>query len=146
MATLIPALGSCLKRMTAGERRFAERLEQKLEEDYLCWYDVPIGPATMHPDFVVLHPRRGLIILEVKDWKLDTIVEADRLQAVITTIAAESGAVVERLQAAHRDGIAWGDMSVIYSDNWKVGSKVLTAVRGAGIPAIDQSKATFASP
>ncbi len=80
MATLIPALGSCLKRMTPGERRFAERLEQKLEEDYLCWFDVPIGPANMHPDFVVLHPRRGLIILEVKDWKLDTIIDADRLQ------------------------------------------------------------------
>ncbi|MEE4239000.1 MAG: 3'-5' exonuclease, partial [Anderseniella sp.] len=26
-----------------------------------------------HPDFVVLHPKRGLLILEVKDWKLDTI-------------------------------------------------------------------------
>ena len=82
MATLIPVLGSCAKRMTAGERRFAERLEQKLEEDYLCWYDVPIGPANMHPDFVVLHPRRGLVILEVKDWKLETLVggAVDRLQ------------------------------------------------------------------
>ncbi len=59
--------------MTAGERRFAQRLESKLEEDYLCWYDVPIGQSMRHPDFVVLHPKRGLLILEVKDWKLDTI-------------------------------------------------------------------------
>ena len=29
MATLIPALGTCLSRMTSGERRLAERLEQK---------------------------------------------------------------------------------------------------------------------
>jgi hypothetical protein len=29
--------------MTSGERRFAERLEDKLEEDYLCWYNVPVG-------------------------------------------------------------------------------------------------------
>jgi hypothetical protein len=45
--------------MTSGEKRFAQRLEAKLEEDYLCWYDVPVGPANVHPDFIVLHPRRG---------------------------------------------------------------------------------------
>ena len=41
MATLIPALGACLPRMTHGEKRLAERLEQKLDADYLLWYDVP---------------------------------------------------------------------------------------------------------
>ena len=41
MAVLIPAPGSCVSRMTSGERRQAERLEQKLEDDYLQWYDVP---------------------------------------------------------------------------------------------------------
>jgi len=35
MATLIPALGACVSRMTGGERRLAERLEQKLDADYL---------------------------------------------------------------------------------------------------------------
>jgi hypothetical protein len=30
--------------MTPGERRLALRLEDKLDEDYLCWYDVPLGP------------------------------------------------------------------------------------------------------
>lgn len=59
--------------MTQGERRTAERLEQKLDDDYLVWYDVPVGPRHAHPDFVVLHPRRGLLILEVKDWRLETI-------------------------------------------------------------------------
>lgn len=73
MATVIPALTTCLSRMTQGERRTAERLEQKLDDDYLVWYDVPVGPKYAHPDFVVLHPRRGLLILEVKDWRLETI-------------------------------------------------------------------------
>jgi hypothetical protein len=59
--------------MTPGERRFAQRLESKLEDDYLCWYDVPIGQSMRHPDFVVLHPKRGLLILEVKDWRRDNI-------------------------------------------------------------------------
>ncbi|MDQ2928896.1 MAG: NERD domain-containing protein/DEAD/DEAH box helicase [Pseudomonadota bacterium] len=78
MATLIPAIGTCASRMTPGERRFAERIEQKLDDDYLAWYDVPVGPKHAHPDFVMLHPRRGLLILEVKDWRLDTIRRADK--------------------------------------------------------------------
>ena len=60
-------------RMTPGERRLAQRMEEKLDDDYLLWYDVPIGKKQLHPDFIVLHPSRGLFILEVKDWKLDTI-------------------------------------------------------------------------
>ena len=35
MATLIPALSTCVSRMTSGERRLAERLESKLDDDYL---------------------------------------------------------------------------------------------------------------
>ena len=64
--------------MTQGERRTTERLEQKLDDDYLVWYDVPVGPKHAHPDFVVLHPRRGLLILEVKDWRLETIRTASK--------------------------------------------------------------------
>ena len=85
MATLIPAFGVC-KFSTAGERRVAERLQQKLEDDYLLWYDIPVGPSNSHPDFVVLHPRRGILILEVKDWKLETIHAADRQSVQIFTL------------------------------------------------------------
>ena len=73
MAVLIPAIGSCASRMTNGERRLAERLEQKLDDDYMLWYDVPIGPLQTHPDFVIIHPRRGILILETKDWRIDTV-------------------------------------------------------------------------
>ena len=78
MATLIPALGACVARMTRGERRTAERLEDKLDADYLLWYDVPVGPRYQHPDFVVMHPRRGILILEVKDWRLSTLIQANK--------------------------------------------------------------------
>jgi hypothetical protein len=73
MATLIPSYNSCVNRMTSGEKRLAQRLEAKLEDDYLLWYDVPVGPKCLHPDFILLHPSRGLFVLEVKDWKLETI-------------------------------------------------------------------------
>lgn len=85
MAALIPNRSSCLPRMTAGERRFAQRLEDKLDDSYLCWYDVPVGPQYRHPDFMVLHPNRGILILEVKDWKLETIVNLDRDSATLHT-------------------------------------------------------------
>lgn len=78
MAILIPSIGACVSRMTSGERRLAERLEQKLDDDYLLWYDVPVGSKYAHPDFVVMHPRRGLLVLEVKDWRLSTILRADK--------------------------------------------------------------------
>lgn len=83
MAVLVPALGGVVGRMTSGEKRLAERLERKLDADYLLWYDVPIGPKQSHPDFVVLHPSRGLLVLEVKDWRLDTIREVNRNDWVI---------------------------------------------------------------
>jgi len=85
MATLIPAIGACKSRMTNGEKRLAERLEEKLEDDYLCWYDVSIGDKTRHPDFVVFHPSRGLLVIEVKDWKLTTIQNIDKQSVVLNT-------------------------------------------------------------
>jgi hypothetical protein len=86
MATLIPSF-SCCKFDAPGERRFAQRLESKLEEDYLCWYDVPVGTGSLHPDFIILHPQRGLIILEVKDWRLDGIHSFDRFRVSLETNA-----------------------------------------------------------
>src|SRR5690606_7076468 len=83
--TIIPALGSCKRRMTSGERRFAERLQAKLESDYIVWYDVPLGRRRLHPDFVILHPWRGLLVLEVKDWKLDTLRSVNPTQVELVT-------------------------------------------------------------
>ena len=93
MAVLIPSYSNCAGRMQSGERRFAQRLEDKLDDGYLCWYDVPIGPKYLHPDFVILHPNRGILTLEVKDWKLESIAEMDRASAVLHT---ERGRTVKR--------------------------------------------------
>lgn len=113
VAVLIPALGSCVSRMTSGEKRLAERLEQKLDDDYLIWYDVPVGPKQSHPDFVVIHPRRGLLILETKDWRLDTILKATRqawdIQAngehkvVINPVAQARHCAIQVVNALERD-------------------------------------------
>lgn len=113
MATLIPALSTCTSRMTSGERRLAERLERKLEDDYMLWYDVPVGPKQSHPDFVVIHPRRGVLILEVKDWKLATIQRATRqmweiipngeVKVVINPLAQARHCAIQVVNALERD-------------------------------------------
>ena len=89
MATIIPSINSPLTRMTPGERRFAARIEEKLENDYLCWFDIPIGGGKHHPDFVILHPGRGLLVLELKDWKLETIRFMNKQCATIVTSDGE---------------------------------------------------------
>ena len=85
MAELIPSLNTCLPRMQSGEKRFAERLKSHLEDDYLCWYELPVGKRQRYSDFIVLHPGRGLLLLEVKDWKLDTIAEIDHVSVKLRT-------------------------------------------------------------
>ena len=112
MATLIPTYSTCSFDST-GERRLAERLEQKLDADYLLWHNVPIGPKQTHPDFVLLHPRRGLLILETKDWKLDTIQRATRqmweihahgqAKVVINPLAQARHCAIQVVNALERD-------------------------------------------
>lgn len=63
--------------MQAGEKRFARRLGTHLEDDYLCWYETGVGLRPRYTDFAILHPRRGLLLLEVKDWRIDTIRSAN---------------------------------------------------------------------
>lgn len=48
-----------------------------LGDDCLCWYDVSIGTKRRRPDFLILHPQRGLLALEVKSWKIDSVRAVD---------------------------------------------------------------------
>jgi hypothetical protein len=112
VAILIPAFGSCRFDST-GERRLAERLEQKLEDDYLLWHNVPVGPKQSYPDFVIIHPRRGALILETKDWRLDTIRSATKqrfdiapdgiLKTVINPLAQARHCAIQVVNALERD-------------------------------------------
>ena len=86
MAEIIPPLNrQTLRRMTAGEKRLARRLESLLEDDYLVWYDIPVGKNRRYPDFILLHPSRGLLFLEVKDWKPETIYNLSKADVTLKT-------------------------------------------------------------
>lgn len=86
MAEIIPPLNKqTLSRMTSGEKRFARRLSALLEDDYLVWYDIPVGKKRRYPDFIILHPSRGLLFLEVKDWKPNTLKKISKSDVTLLT-------------------------------------------------------------
>ena len=140
MATLIPAIGSSAFDST-GERRLAERLEQKLDADYLLWHNVPIGPKQTHPDFVVLHARRGLLVLETKHGDgiplLKPVSCGREGQAPVIiklpTLRDEAFAIADHLASAHKEGFAWGDMAVLCAD-WKTMDLCASALAQRKLP------------
>jgi Nuclease-related domain/AAA domain/UvrD-like helicase C-terminal domain len=84
MAILIPSLGFA-RFDSRGELRLAERLKDFLEENAVVWHNLPVGPRSRHPDFIIVHPANGLLVLEVKDWRLESIVSADKAKVELLT-------------------------------------------------------------
>lgn len=65
------------QRCNTGERRVFNQLKRCLGDDFLIWHNVPIGPKARQPDFVIVSPKWGLLLLEVKDWKRGTMIAAN---------------------------------------------------------------------
>jgi len=112
MAQLFPALSAC-HFDAPGEKRLAERLEKKLSDDWLCWFNVPVGPKGLQPDFVLLHPKIGLLVLEVKDWKITSLIsmtasdvnkyDDGQEKTVINPLAQARKNAFETVQALEKD-------------------------------------------
>jgi hypothetical protein len=85
MALFPQGLTNVDQRCNAGERRVLHALKRHLEDDHLVWHNVPIGPRARQPDFVVLSPRQGVLLLEVKDWKRATLAAATRDRVELNT-------------------------------------------------------------
>jgi superfamily I DNA/RNA helicase len=63
-----------------GERVLFNALKRNLPDDYFVWYEPTLFGRrnSARPDFVVLGPDIGLVIIEVKDWSIDKIHQANR--------------------------------------------------------------------
>ena len=70
MAILIPSLGFA-RFDTRGELRLVQWIKDFLEEQRGRSRYRPVGPRSRHPDFIIVHPANGLLVLEVKDWRLE---------------------------------------------------------------------------
>ena len=72
MAQIIPA--TVPPQATSGEKALF-RILASLPEDVYVYYDVQIRHR--YADFVVISPRLGVLMIEIKDWKPSTIASAD---------------------------------------------------------------------
>ena len=88
MAFMIPeTIAARSGAATRGERKVFEALRDYLPEDYLVYYDISVKGR--HPDFIVVGPDLGVVVLEVKDWRLGSIAAATRDGVVLREDGAE---------------------------------------------------------
>jgi hypothetical protein len=73
------------QRCNGGERRVLHQIKRCLDDDHLVWHDLAIGPRARQPDFVILSPRQGVLVLEVKDWRRSTLLAATRDRVELQT-------------------------------------------------------------
>ncbi|WP_100329973.1 3'-5' exonuclease [Bacillus xiapuensis] len=69
MAITVPE--SIRSSATAGERILFHTLKEYLDDDYIVYYEPEINGR--RPDFLVIGPDLGLLVLEVKDYTLNTL-------------------------------------------------------------------------
>jgi superfamily I DNA and RNA helicase len=67
MAIMIPNRITAEMRATSGEAKTFNAIAKGLSNDWYVWYDVGIGNKEVYPDFILIHPLHGIVVLEVKD-------------------------------------------------------------------------------
>jgi len=80
MAIMIPQ--NITIRSTEGERRVFYFLEKYLSADYIIWYE--LDAEERYPDFVIVGPEIGILILEVKDWSTKNIIGINQSEFVLS--------------------------------------------------------------
>ncbi len=78
MATLIPE--TLPTSATEGEK-FLARILRKLPDGWIVYFEPKV--RRLRPDFVILAPEYGVLILEVKDWVFSSIRELDADQVML---------------------------------------------------------------
>lgn len=72
---------------SAGEKKLFDVLQQ-LPDDCIVYYEPAI--RRRHPDFVVIIPRLGLLVIEVKGWYAREIVQANSNDVLINARGTET--------------------------------------------------------
>lgn len=152
MAQFPQGLRQIESRCNAGERRVLDQLRQCLDDQHIVWHDLPVGEAARQPDFIVLGPGLGLLLLEVKDWKLATIRQAtpDRVELATASgpvmtahplrqVRDHAMALADLLQRdpalVHDDGLHRGRLALRYG--WGAVMSNLRRAEVAALPGFD---------
>ncbi|MGD7008771.1 3'-5' exonuclease [Metabacillus sp. 84] len=83
---------------TAGERLLFTTLKTYLPDDYIVYYEPEIHGR--HPDFVIIGPDLGLVVLEVKDYTQSTIFQVNTDTWTIVNTKGEQASVKSPLKQA----------------------------------------------
>jgi len=86
-----------------GEKRLYKILQYELPDDCYVWYEPRV--KGLYPDFIILGPTLGLLILEVKGWSAHQIVSANHQFFEIKNGAEH----LERQQSPLRQGKGYLD-------------------------------------
>ncbi len=73
MAEMIPESITAMRGATPGEKRIFRVLEQALQpnSDFVVWYEPKA--ARRRPDFLIWADTLGLLVIEAKDWNLESL-------------------------------------------------------------------------
>lgn len=85
MAYMVPE--TIPRSATAGERILFETLKDHLPSDYIIYYEPEIRGR--RPDFVIIGPDLGLVILEVKDYTKSTLYQINHDEWTLNNTAGE---------------------------------------------------------
>ncbi|MCT2534762.1 AAA family ATPase [Aquibacillus koreensis] len=98
MATTVPE--TIRSSATAGERLLFSTLKDYLPDDFIVYYEPEIQGK--RPDFVIIGPDLGLVVLEVKDYLKNSILTVNNDEWTIFSTAQEQATVKSPLLQARQ--------------------------------------------
>lgn len=69
-------IGQLTRNSTKGEAKLFNIFKKYLDDSVTVYYNTEI--MGYYPDFIILHPEKGIIVIEVKDWDLSHINSINR--------------------------------------------------------------------
>ncbi|MGB3193240.1 MAG: 3'-5' exonuclease [Limnoraphis sp.] len=100
MALMIPEAAPSTA--SQGEKRLFKVLRDELPDDFFIYYEPNV--KGLYPDFIILSPDFGILILEVKGWSANQILKADHQIFEVCTDGR-----VEKCQSPLRQGKGYLD-------------------------------------
>ncbi|MGG1674282.1 3'-5' exonuclease [Neobacillus sp. NRS-1170] len=83
---------------TAGERLFFRTLKNFLPDDYIVYFEPEIQGR--RPDFVIIGPDLGLVVLEVKDYTKNTLFQINHDEWHIVTTSGDQAVLKSPMKQA----------------------------------------------
>ena len=83
---------------TTGERLFFRTLKTYLPDDYIVYYEPEIQGK--RPDFVIIGPDLGIVVLEVKDYTKNTLLQLNHDQWHIVASSGEQAVIKSPMKQA----------------------------------------------